>query len=55
MNNAPNTLIEARRVTKSYLLGRRTLEVLKGRELERWPVAAEAEAVKAFLRERSGR
>ena len=25
-----------------------TLEVLKGRELERWPVAAEAEVVKAF-------
>jgi predicted ABC-type transport system involved in lysophospholipase L1 biosynthesis ATPase subunit len=33
MNNAPNTLIEARRVTKSYLLGRRTLEVLKGIDL----------------------
>ena len=32
-----------------------TLEALKGRRLERWPVAAEAEAVKAFLRERSGR
>ena len=34
MNNAPNTLIEARRVTKSYLLGRRTLEVLKGIDLQ---------------------
>jgi len=34
MNSAPSPLIEARGVTKSYLLGRRTLEVLKGIDLQ---------------------
>lgn len=33
MNKSPHPLIEARRVTKSYLLGRRSLEVLKGIDL----------------------
>jgi ABC-type lipoprotein export system ATPase subunit len=34
MNDAPATLLEARRVTKSYLLGRRTLKVLKEIDLQ---------------------
>jgi len=34
MNDAPATLLEARRVIKSYLLGRRTLKVLKEIDLQ---------------------
>jgi ABC-type lipoprotein export system ATPase subunit len=33
MSETPSALIEARQVTKSYLLGRRSLEVLKGIDL----------------------